>query len=166
MGDPRKIRKKYKRPRKPWDKDVLVESIKLAGEYGLRNKREVWRAMTLAAKYKKIARKILSSGVKRDHQLETAVLKKLIKLGILEENAKIGNLLDITAEDFLKRRLQTLVFKKGLARSIYEARQLVVHGHIKIGDRVIKIPSYIVSREEEPLINSTLKVSQDEQKEG
>ena len=61
-------------------------------------------------------------------------------------------MLGLTVRDVLERRLQTLVYKKGLALSIYHARQLIVHGHIAINGRRVRSPGYLVSREEEDKI--------------
>ncbi|MEM1880023.1 MAG: 30S ribosomal protein S4, partial [Desulfurococcaceae archaeon] len=83
---------------------------------------------------------------------EKALIGRLIKLGLLKEGAKLDDVLNLRVEDLLERRLQTIVYRKGLARSIYEARQLIVHGHIAISGRRIRSPGYLVSVDEEPLI--------------
>src|SRR5690554_4664972 len=44
----------------------------------------------------------------------------------------------------LERRLDNLVYRLGLASSIRQARQMVVHGHILVNGRKVDIPSYIV----------------------
>ncbi len=80
--------------------------------------------------------------------------KKLYKLGILEsEDAPIDSILSLSVENFLDRRLQTMVYRLGLARTPYEARQLIVHRHITVKGRVVTIPSYHVMRGEESEID-------------
>jgi small subunit ribosomal protein S4 len=81
--------------------------------------------------------------------MENELLTKLKKIGVLQETAALDNVLDLSIEDILERRLQTLVFRKSLAKTAYQARQLITHGHVLIGNRRVTIPSYIVSREEE-----------------
>jgi small subunit ribosomal protein S4 len=81
--------------------------------------------------------------------MENELLTKLKKIGVLQETAALDNVLDLAIEDVLERRLQTLVFRKSLAKTPFQARQLITHGHILIANRRITIPSYIVSREEE-----------------
>ncbi|RLG45843.1 MAG: 30S ribosomal protein S4 [Thermoproteota archaeon] len=152
MGDPKQPRKKYRRPRKPWDKQYLEWSIKLVGEYGLRNKRELLRAHHEASRVRRLARILLSHTEGRDVKLEEQLLSRLKRLGIIPGDAVLDDVLDVTAENFLRRRLQTLVYLKEYARTPYQARQLVVHGHVRVNGRIVKIPSYLVSVEEENTI--------------
>ncbi len=153
MGDPKRQRKKYETPRFPWRTDVLMSELKLLGQYGLRNKRELWRHKTMLSKFRSIARSLLGKPAEEREKLEKQLLNKLQRLGILHENAVLDDVLDLTVEDILERRLQTLVFRKGLAKSIYQARQLITHGHIAIGKRRVRVPSYLVPKEEENIIN-------------
>lgn len=81
--------------------------------------------------------------------MENELLTKLKKIGLLQETAALDNVLDLTLEDLLERRLQTLVFRKSLAKTVFQSRQLITHGHILVGNRRVTIPSYIVSREGE-----------------
>lgn len=152
MGDPRKSRKTWIGPRHPWRKDRLQEESRLIGLYGLRNKRELWKAATIIRYYRHRARALLAAPQEVRELEEKALINRLVKLGLLKEGAKLDDVLNLRVEDLLERRLQTIVYRKGLARSIYEARQLVVHGHIAIGGRRIRSPGYIVSIDEEPLI--------------
>lgn len=153
MGDPRKPRKKWEGPRHPWRKEVLIEELKLLGTYGLRNKRELWIAKTIIRKFRHQARSLLAAPKEVREQTEKALLRRLYHMGLLPENATLEDILGLTAEDLLERRLQTIVYKKGLARTIHQARQLIVHGHIAIAGRRVTSPGYIVSREEEDLID-------------
>ncbi|MDH5634797.1 MAG: 30S ribosomal protein S4, partial [Candidatus Bathyarchaeota archaeon] len=66
--------------------------------------------------------------------------------------AVLDDVLDLSLEDILERRLQTIVFSKGLAKSIFQARQLITHGHIAIDRRRVPSPSYLVLRDEETKI--------------
>ncbi len=153
MGDPKKQRKKYEKPRFPWRIDILQAELKLLGQYGLRNKRELWRHRTMLSKFRGIARSLLGMPAEQRKKLETQLLNKLHRLGILPEKAALDDVLDLAIEDLLERRLQTMVFQKGLAKSIHQARQLITHRHILIGERKVYSPSYLVPREEETLIN-------------
>lgn len=152
MGDPRKQRKKYETPRFPWRIDVLQAELKLLGQYGLRNKRELWRHKTTLSKFRGIARSTLGMPEKEGEKLKKQLLNRLNRLGILLETAVLDDVLDLAIEDILERRLQSLVFQKGLAKSVYQARQLITHGHIAIDGRKITSPSYLVLRDEEPHI--------------
>jgi len=149
MGDPKKQRKKYETPRFRWRKDILQEELKLIGQYGLRNKHELWRHKTMLSKTRGIARSLIGKTPEERAKMENELLTRLKKHGVLEETAVLDNVLDLSIEDLLERRLQTIVFRKGLTRTIFQSRQLITHGHITIGNRRVTVPSYIVSKEEE-----------------
>jgi small subunit ribosomal protein S4 len=152
VGDPKKQRKKYETPRFAWRKDILQEELKLLGQYGLRNKHELWRHKTALSKFRGIARSLIGKTAEERAKMEGELLTRLKKLGVLQETAVLDNVLDLAIEDILERRLQTIVFRKGLTRTIYQSRQLVTHGHVTIGNRRVTVPSYIVSKEEEQQI--------------
>ena len=149
MGDPKKQRKKFDTPRFRWRKDILQEELKLIGQYGLRNKHELWRHKTSLSKTRGIARSLISKTSEERAKMENEQLAKLKKLGILPETAVLDNVLDLTIEDILERRLQTIVFRKGLARTIFQSRQLITHGHVTIDGRRVTVPGYIVPKAEE-----------------
>jgi len=153
MGDPKKQRKKYETPRFRWRKDILQEELKLIGQYGLRNKHELWRHKTMLSDARGIARSLIGKMPEERAKMENELLTRLKKLGILAETSALDNVLDLAIEDLLERRLQTIVFRKGLARTIFQARQLITHGHINIGNRRVTVPSYIVSKEEEEQVS-------------
>ncbi len=153
MGDPRKSRKKWSPPGHPWIKERLLEEMKLMGEYGLRNKREIWIAAAFLRKFRHRARSLLALPPEVREKEEKALLSRLYDLGLVGENATLDDVLSLKTKDLLERRLQTIVYKKGLARTVHEARQLIVHGHIAINGRRITSPSYLVKREEEELID-------------
>ncbi|MGQ4892841.1 MAG: 30S ribosomal protein S4 [Candidatus Njordarchaeia archaeon] len=146
MGDPKKQRKKYRTPSHPWQKDRLDEELRLAGEYGLRNKREIWRLKTMLSHYRSRARKLLAIPAEQRKQKEDELIRQLYKLGVLEENATLDDVLNLTVEDFLKRRLQTVVYERGIAKTVHQARQMITHRHIIVNGRVVTAPSYLVKR--------------------
>jgi small subunit ribosomal protein S4 len=152
MGDPKKQRKKFETPRFRWRKDILEEELKLIGQYGLRNKHELWRHKTTLSKARGIARSLIGKTPEERTKIENELLARLKKLGILAETSVLDNVLDLSIEDLLERRLQTIVFRKGLTRTIFQARQLITHGHITIGNRRVTVPSYTVSKTEEEQI--------------
>jgi len=152
MGDPKKQRKKFDTPRFRWRKDVLQEELKLLGQFGLRNKHELWRHKTALSKNRSIARSLISKSAEERTKMENELLAQLKKKGILQETAVLDNVLDLTIEDILERRLQTVIFRKGLARTIFQSRQLITHGHVTIDGRRVTIPGYIVLREDEAKI--------------
>ena len=152
MGDPKKQRKKFETPRFPWRIDILETELKLVGQYGLRNKREVWRHKTLLSKYRGIGRSLLGMPIEERRKLEKQLLDRLHRLGFLPKTAVLDDVLVLSLEDILERRLQTLVFQKGLAKSIHQARQLITHGHVAIEGRRVSSPSYLVLRDEEAKI--------------
>ena len=152
MGDPRKKRKKYETPRHPWRRDQIEAELKLIGEYGLRNKRELWRYKTMLSQIRGIARSLLAGSESESVKAEKEYLQKLSRVAVLSEEASIDDVLDLDIRGLLERRLQTIVFRAGLSKSIHQARQLISHGHIAIGNRVVAVPGYLVQKIEEPAI--------------
>jgi small subunit ribosomal protein S4 len=152
MGDPKRQKKKYETPRFPWRTDILQEELKLLGQYGLRNKRELWRHKTMLSEFRGTARALIGKPPEERRKMEGELLNRLKKLGIIRETAVLDDVLDLTIEDILERRLQTIVFRKGLAKSIHQARQIITHGHIVIGKQRVTVPSYLVTKDEEEQI--------------
>ncbi|MFX1511386.1 MAG: 30S ribosomal protein S4 [Promethearchaeota archaeon] len=153
MGDPRKLRKHVIGPRHPYSKERLEEEIELMGVYGLRNKREIYKASTRLRRYRARARKMLALPEEIRNEQEKILVAKLYQLGILkEEKTSLDAVLSLSVQDFLNRRLQTIVRKLGLAATPYQARQFINHGHIGIKGHQIREPSYHVDRVEEELI--------------
>ncbi|MCX8184321.1 MAG: 30S ribosomal protein S4 [Sulfolobales archaeon] len=154
MGDPKKSRKTWERPGHPWIKERLAEEMELVGQYGLRNKRELWKAQTILRTIRTRARALLSLPEADRVARERTLVKKLYDVGLIEsDKATIDDILGLTVRNVLERRLQTIVYKKGLAKTIYEARQLIAHGHIAIAGRRVKSPGKLVARAEEGLIS-------------
>ena len=110
---------------------------------------------TTLGNWRRIARQSRTLPQERAVEVQQTLIKKLVKLGILGPGAEFEDVLLLTVEDILKRRLQTLVFEKGFAKTIYQARQLVVHGHIQVKGKKINAPSYIVKREEDDMVGFT-----------
>jgi small subunit ribosomal protein S4 len=149
MGDPKRSRKTYARPKSPWRSDQLAQELYLLGTYGLRNKRELWKAQTQLSGIRKQARHLLAASEEVRLREEKTLLESLKRKGLLGEGVTLDDVLSLSVEDLLSRRLQTLVFKKGLAISLQHSRQLIGHKHIKIGDRVVNIPGYGVTKNED-----------------
>jgi small subunit ribosomal protein S4 len=154
MGDPKKQRKSYETPSHPWRKDRIEKEKELVRKYGLKNKRDIWKAESKLRRIRRLARNLLGSHGERAEQEEEKLVGKLQKLGLLKGEADLDSVLGLTIEDILERRLQSLVHRKGLSKSPKQARQLVVHGHIRVGGRRIKSPSYLVPVEQEETIVS------------
>ncbi|MBD3253685.1 MAG: 30S ribosomal protein S4 [Candidatus Lokiarchaeota archaeon] len=152
MGDPRRLKKKFKKPAHPFQKDRIYEELEFVGKYGLRNKREFWKLRTTLGNWRQIARDSRKLAPDKALDVQQTLIKKLQRLGVLGPEAEFEDVLLLTVEDLLKRRLQTLVFEKGLAKTIYEARQRIVHGHIQVKNKKIDSPSYIVKKDEDDLI--------------
>jgi small subunit ribosomal protein S4 len=153
MGHPRKARKKYDTPPHPWNADRIKTENKLMSKYGLKNKKEIWKADTMVRRYRRDARYLLGFSSDQKESERKELLGHLTNFGILSEDANLENVLDLTVEDVLNRRLQTMVHQKGLSRTAKEARIFVVHGHIALNGKKIDSPSYMVKRGEEENID-------------
>ena len=152
MGDPRRLKKKYSGPQHPWEATRIEQERKLIEAYGLKNKKEIWKSSSFLRKIKSQVKTLIASTTEQAKKEEKQLLKKLQKLNLLDANAKIEDVLNLKIENILDRRLQSQVYKRGLARTPKQARQFVTHGHIQILDHEVNIPSYLVEMEEEAKI--------------
>jgi len=152
----KKQSKKYSRPRKPFDKARIDEENVLKERYGLKNKKEIWKAEAAIGKIRNLAKQLIT----KSEEEKKAFAERLQKKGFNVNS--IAEALALKKEDWLKRRLQTIVVDKKLATTPKQSRQFVSHKHVSIGEQVVNIPSYQVSLEEEPLVklNVTLKILQ------
>jgi len=157
MGYPGKNHKSYQTPKRPWEKSRIEAETRLVIEYGLRNKREVWKAQEHLRKYRKAARDLLALGSSAAHKdiydaKKAELINHLQRAGLLGPDADIDDVLSLKVQTQIERRLQTVVYRKGLARSPKQARQLITHGHIAIEGRRVNIPGYLVTRTDETQI--------------
>ncbi|EJW04476.1 ribosomal protein S4 [Edhazardia aedis USNM 41457] len=154
--------KRSRVPRRPFDRDRLIDEMKLLGTYGLKNKRELWIVQRECDYIKNRARDLL---INPDEKVQIIngryLLNKLVKLGILEQvdltnyHAIIENLnsvLNLTASDFLERRLQYRVFQMGLAKDVHSARCLIAQKQISVRGNVVNKPAFMVKAEDEAYI--------------
>ncbi len=155
MGDPKFSRRKYDTPSHPWQGERIKEENELLKKYGLKNKKELWKVQSLLRNYRRQGRTILARLRYGDVQAEKemkGLLDKLADLGVLPDNATLDDVLALDLERILERRLQTLVYLKGLAYTPKQARQLIVHGHTVVNGRKVTVPGYLVKRNEEMTI--------------
>ncbi|OMJ26771.1 40S ribosomal protein S9 [Smittium culicis] len=139
--------KTNKVPRRPFEKERLDQELRLCGEYGLKNKSEIWRVSYTLSNIRRAARELLKLDAKDPRRLfeGNALIRRLIRIGVLDETkSKLDYVLSLRIEDFLERRLQTQIFKLGLAKSIHHARVLIRQRHISVGKQLVTVPSFIV----------------------
>jgi small subunit ribosomal protein S4 len=153
MGDPKFCRRKYDTPSHPWEGERIKQENELVAKYGLKNKKEIWKAQSLLRHFRERAR-TLQARVRIGDPQATKEMKELIdrltRAGLLTpEQSTLDDVLALNIEGVLSRRLQTLAYIKGLSFTPNQARQFIVHGHISIGSRKVTIPSYMVKKEEE-----------------
>jgi len=158
MGKPKFSRKKYETPSHPWQEDRIKQENELTKKYGLKNKREIWKAQTRLGRYRTQARELLASVATGDVQSKKEseqLLMRLNRMNILPSKSSLDDVLALDIESILSRRLQTLTYLKGLANTPTQARQLISHGHIAIGERRVTVPGYMVATNEEEELGYT-----------
>ena len=159
MGDIKKNRKKYRKPKHPWQKERIEEEKIILKEYGLKNKKEIWRLTSLIARFKNRAKILIALKTKQSDKEKIELLTRLVSLGLLEKNSQIEEVLSLKLEDIFERRLQTILLRKNLAKTINQSRQFITHGHVTIGEKKITAPSYLVLKKEETNVSFVEKSS-------
>lgn len=152
MGDPKRTRKKYSSPMHPWQKDRMEVEQKLLKEYGMKNKRELWKMNSVLRNFHTRAKELAAATGEQANKEKEQLFIKLQRYGLIGETPTLDDALGITLRDILERRLQTQVFRKQLARSMQQARQFIIHQHIVVGEKKMTVPSYLVSTAEESKI--------------
>ena len=153
MGDPKFPSKHYNTPSHPWQKNRIEQEKTLIHQYGLKNKREIWKANTKVRSMRRQARKLTANASDEQAQKEKSLLlTKLNRLGMLEEGSGLEDILRMEPESFLDRRLQTQVYLQGLASTVKQSRQLIIHGHISVDGAVNRVPGMIVTKLQEKMI--------------
>ncbi len=149
MGDIKRIRKKYTTPMHPWNKERIDAERGYRRKFGLTNKKELWKAESILKGFKDQIKKFPSMSLEQAEKQKTQLRARLKKYGFVDETTDLGEVLGYDTEIILERRLQTIVHKKGLARSVKQARQFITHEHILVDGKIINAPGYIVTASEE-----------------
>jgi len=155
LGDPKYPRRVWRKPKRPFNYELKMEELKTLGTFGLKTKRELWKAHTELSRVRKQARSLLALRQEIREQREPILMNSLARVGLVKDNSTLDDVLNLQVSDLLSRRLQTVVFRLFGFKTPYQARQAVVHGHIMIGNRVVNVPSYIVKIDEEKQIRIT-----------
>ena len=153
MGDPKTPRKVWKKPKRPLNYDLMMDELKTLGTFGLKTKRELWKTQTELSRVRFQARSILALRQEDRRRKEPILIQSLSKIGLVDQNSTLDDVLNLQVTDLLSRRLQTIAQSRLYFKTPYQARQAIVHGHVMIGDRVVTIPSYVVKTEEETNIH-------------
>ncbi len=159
MGSAKKQKKKFSKPSHPWQKERILVEKDLQKEYGLRRKYEIWKMNSILKNFTRQAKNLVTIRNTQVEKERGQLLNKLHSLGLVNKDAKIEDILSLNLKNIMERRLQTLVYRKNLANTIEQARQLIVHEHIALGEKKVTSPSYLVPVEEEAIINFAVNSS-------
>jgi len=146
-------RKVWQKPKRPLNYDLMMDELKTLGTFGLKTKRELWKTQTELSRVRLQARSLLALRQDERERKEPILMQSLSKIGLVNEDSTLDDVLNLQVTDLLSRRLQTIAQKKLYFKTPYQARQAIVHGHIMIGDSVVTIPSYVVKTEEEAKVH-------------
>tara|TARA_B100000749_G_C18407379_1_gene457541 strand:- start:194 stop:862 length:669 start_codon:yes stop_codon:yes gene_type:complete len=158
MGHPKFARPKYDTPTHPWKKARIEEEHALKEQFGLKKiggMKEIWKGKSKLRRWRQNAMKLIGRvDTSEGHfsREKDDLVESLYRRGLLGDGATLDDILLLTVEHVLSRRLQSQVYYCGLATSMRQARQLVIHGHIGIGDQKMTVPSYIITRDDENLL--------------
>ena len=155
MGDTKNFRKGWNKPKRPFNFDLKMEELKTLGTFGLKTKRELWKVRTELSRVRNQARSLLALTQDVRDKEEPILMNSLSRIGLVEQNATLDDVLNLEINDLLSRRLQTIIMNKFYFKTPYQARQAISHGHVMIGDRIVNIPSYVVKVDEEDKVRLT-----------
>ena len=153
MGDPKTSRRVWQKPKRPLNYDLIMDELKTLGTFGLKTKRELWKTQTELSRIRFQARSLLALRQEIRERKEPILIQSLSKIGLVNEDSTLDDVLNLQVNDLLSRRLQTMAQRKLYFKTPYQARQAIVHGHVMIGDNIVTIPSYIVKTDEEAKIH-------------
>ncbi len=162
MGDPKFARSKTQTPTHPWKQARIDEEHALKEKYGLKKTggmKEIWREKTALRRYRNQAMKLIGRVDTTEGHFareQEQLVVSLTKRGLLPEGANVGDVLQIDVDQMLSRRLQSVVYRRGLAPTMRSARQLIMHGHISIGSQKMTVPGYHILKTEEELLQYNL----------
>ncbi len=139
--------KLYSKPKRPYDKQRIQEEAVIIKKFGLKNKREIWKAQAKVDSMREKAKNLISAS----EEDKEAFFKRLRKIGLMVNS--IADVLSLTKEDYLSRRLQTIVAEKNFANTTKAARQLITHKKILVNGGIVNSPAYVVPTELEDKIS-------------
>jgi small subunit ribosomal protein S4 len=142
----KKLKKQYETPNEGWSEERIQREDQLVEEYGLKNKKEVYKAESMLRDLRREARKLVAQD---DEEQNQNLINKAQSLGLVKKDAQLEDILTLNTTDILDRRLQTAVNRRGYSDTVNEARQLVTHGHTEIDGKRVNIPGYLLTQEEE-----------------
>lgn len=139
--------KLYSRPKRPFDKARIDEEAIIIEKFGLKSKTEIWKADAKVKLIRQKAKNLITAS----QEEQQAFFARLKKIGF---NVKsIADVLSLTKEDYLQRRLQSVVVAKKILPTMKAARQAITHRKIIVNTNVTDSPSYIVPVEFENKIS-------------
>lgn len=156
----KKLKKQYETPNEGWSEERIQREDQLVEEYGLKNKKEVYKAESMLRNLRREARKLVAQ---EDEEQNRNLISKAKSLGLVKKDAQLEDILTLNTTDILDRRLQTAVNRRGYADTVKEARQLVTHGHTEIDGKRVNIPGYLLTQEEEKKLEVELPEPDEEE---
>lgn len=149
----KKLKQQYETPNEGWSEERIQKEDSLIEDFGLKNKKEVYKAESELRSLRRQARKLVAE---EDEEQQNALIERVHSLGLVKGDAGLEDILTLNTTDILNRRLQTAVNRKGYADTPKEARQLVTHGHVYVDGEKVDIPSYLLTKEEEKTVEARL----------
>lgn len=158
----KKLTKQYETPNEGWNEERINREDELMEEYGLRQKRELYKAQSEVRDLHRQARKLAAA---ENEDRTTQFLGRVNRLGLIREDDGLEDVLTLKVEDILNRRLQTAVNRRGFSDTANEARQLVNHGHVYVDGQRVTVPGYLLTQEEEKEVELRMPEPEEEPEE-
>ena len=159
----KKLKKTYETPNEGWSEERIQREEELTEEYGLKSKKEIYKAQSQLRSFRREARKLVAE--EDDSEQVQEIKQRAHDLGLVKGNAEIEDLFTLNVTHFLDRRLQTAVNRRGYADTVSEARQLVVHGHVYVDGQRVNVPGYLLTKDEEKELEVKLPEPEEDEEE-
>ncbi len=152
MGDIKRFKKKYSTPMHPWNATRIKLEKEIRSRYGTGNKKEIWKMESVLKGFKGQAKKLLTRTDTQANKERDQMRDRMVRLGLIKSTAGVDEILSLQLRDVMNRRLQTVVYRRKMSRTVVHARQLITHEHVLVGGKKVTSPSYLVPADEEATV--------------
>ena len=140
-----------------WEIDNNEHIVKVMRKFNLKKREEYFAYKALVADVKKLVDKLKELEVNDKFRNINVIrlVTKLNMIGVIPTDRDFTEVDKLCVSSFCRRRLPVVMQKLKMAQDVTIATQMVEHGHVKVGTRLVTDPAFLVTRRSEDLITWT-----------